>query len=50
MVGVVNHAFGNHDRTSELEWMEDRMVFVMRAENLFRWIPCTCSDYISIRS
>ncbi|KAF9148437.1 hypothetical protein BG015_009836 [Linnemannia schmuckeri] len=39
LFGMVNHAFGNHDRTSELEWMEDRMVFVMRAENLFRWIP-----------
>ncbi|OAQ34899.1 hypothetical protein K457DRAFT_121478 [Linnemannia elongata AG-77] len=39
LFGMVNHAFGNHDHTSELEWMEDRMVFVMRAENLFRWIP-----------
>ncbi|KAG0062050.1 hypothetical protein BGZ89_010966 [Linnemannia elongata] len=39
LFGMVNHAFGNHDRTSELEWMEDRMFFVMRAENLFRWIP-----------
>ncbi|KAF9549884.1 hypothetical protein EC957_002455 [Mortierella hygrophila] len=39
LFGMVNHAFGNHDRTSELEWMEDRMIFMMRAENLFRWIP-----------
>ncbi|KAG0295181.1 hypothetical protein BGZ96_012377 [Linnemannia gamsii] len=39
LFGMVNHTFSKHDRTPELEWMEDRMVFVTRAENTFRSIP-----------
>ncbi|OAQ34900.1 hypothetical protein K457DRAFT_14108 [Linnemannia elongata AG-77] len=39
LIGMITHAFGNDDRTSELEWMESRMLFVVRAENTFRSLP-----------
>lgn len=41
---MVTHAFGNDDRTSELEWMESWMhFFVVRAENTFRSLHCKYS-------
>ncbi|KAF9097438.1 hypothetical protein BGX23_008860 [Mortierella sp. AD031] len=33
LFGLVNHAFDNNDRISKLEWIENRMYLVMRAEN-----------------
>ncbi|KAF9139938.1 hypothetical protein BGX30_007262 [Mortierella sp. GBA39] len=44
LFGMVTHAFENDDRISELEWVENRMLFVARAENtlagiLFSRVP-----------
>lgn len=33
---MVTHAFGNNDRISELEWIENKMLFLARAENTLR--------------
>ncbi|KAK3848216.1 MAG: hypothetical protein J3R72DRAFT_518902 [Linnemannia gamsii] len=39
LIGLVNHAFDNDDRISKLEWMENRMYWVIHVENILRGLP-----------
>ncbi|KAF9149290.1 hypothetical protein BG015_008917 [Linnemannia schmuckeri] len=39
LIGMVNHAFDSDGKYATLEWMENRMYLVTRAENTLRGLP-----------